>query len=93
MIIGYATKTFPWQEITPDNIIEQTNIHLNPKTRSKTLPWQMSLVMVPLMEAKNKMANQTKSHHPTQKPWAQANRKGSSQKPHQYNRGVRRCSP
>ncbi len=74
------TKTCPWQESTPDDVVEWMNICPSPKTRSKMLPWQMPPVMAPLMEAKNKTANQTKSCCPTWMPWAQANRKSSSWK-------------
>ncbi len=51
-----------------------------PKTRSKMLPWWIPLVTAPPMEAKNKAANQTKSHHPIQTPQAWTNRKGSNKK-------------
>ncbi len=55
-------------------------IRMSLKARGKMSPWQTPLVMVLPMEAKNKTANQTKSHRSTWKLWTQATRKGSSQK-------------
>ncbi len=71
---------FPYQKTIPDNIGVGTNIRPSPKTRNETLPWQTLTVMMLLMEAKKNMANQTKSRQTSQKPWARANRKGSSLK-------------
>ncbi len=51
--------------------MQQTKTCPSPKTRSKILPWQTSLVTAPLMEAKTKMVNQTQCSSPTQKPQAQ----------------------
>ncbi len=55
----------------PHNIVWFMKISPRPKTSVTPSSWQMSQVTVPLMEAKNKMANQIKSLCPTLKPRAQ----------------------
>ncbi len=64
----------------PRKVVPQMRMCPSLKTRGKTLPWLTPPVMAPLMEAKTKTANQSKSRSPTRKPQAQATRKGSSLK-------------